>query len=97
MAFYDNNRLKISIIQLKILSLHSLREKSQIEKRYCFYLLEYKIWKILVEELKDKDAHPVVYTYRDAHAVSLGLRYGVGFFVTFHFYTGFSRAYIPDD
>ena len=66
-----------------------LREKSQIEKRYCFYLLEYKIWKILVEELKDKDAHPVVYTYRDAHAVSLGLRYGVGFFVTFHFYTGF--------
>ena len=42
MAFYDNNWLKISIIQLKILPLHSLREKSQIEKRYCFYLWKTK-------------------------------------------------------
>ena len=61
MTIFDNNWLKISIIQYKFLNLGRLREKSQIEKRYCFYLLEYKIWKILVEELKDKDAPLVVY------------------------------------
>ena len=68
--------------------------EGEISDRKALLLLPLRIQNLenLVEELKDKDAHPVVYTYRDAHAVSLGLRYGVGFFVTFHFYKGFSRA-----
>ena len=62
--------------------MHSLREKSQIESVIAF-ISEKRNLENLVEELKDKDAHPVVYTYRDAHAVSLGLRYGVGFLLLF--------------
>ena len=59
--------------------------EGEISDRKALLLLPLRIQNLenLVEELKDKDAHPVVYTYRDAHAVSLGLRYGVGFLLLF--------------
>ena len=76
--------------------MHSLREKSQIESVIAF-ISEKRNLENLVEELKDKNAHPVVYTYRDAHAVSLGLRYGVGFFCYFSFLQGFFQSLFFDD
>ena len=91
MTICDNNRLKISIIQYKFLTLSCLREKSQIEKRYCFYLWKTKSGKFGRRVKRQRRSSCRIYLQGCPCCI---LRFTIwrGFFVTFHFYEGFSRA-----
>ena len=96
MTIFDNNWLKISIIQYKFLNLGRLREKSQIEKRYCFYLWKTKSGKFS-RRVKRQRRSPCRIHSRDARAVSFNYDIGVGFFCYFSFLHRFFQSLYSDD